>query len=327
MISSLKRPLFIIVFGAVCIGVGWLIHLPAGVGFSSELRLNSGTYTNPLLECDIAQGAINAEKQNFQDDLNTFVLNEEAAKRLDDTGVYFRDLNNGPSFGVNSSHEFVPASVLKVPVMMSYYKWAETTPGVLDQTIALTNANVLPAQLGDVPENEALTVGKTYTVEALINQMIRYSDNQALTLLFYKIPLDQQTALYSDVGIDPAIISDPNAQVSVKQVSAFFRILYNASFLTQADSEKALKLLTTTVYDDGLRAGVPNAIEIAHKFGVRPLDDGSTELHDCGIVYYPKHQYLLCVMTRGRSEDSLASAIKDISAFVYKEIDDQYGGK
>ena len=73
---------------------------------------------------------------------------------------------------------------------------------------------------------------------------------------------------------------------------------------------------------------MPSNIKISHKFGevVFTNDDSSksTELHDCGIVYYPKHPYFLCIMTHGDNFDKLESTIKDISGAVYSEVQKMY---
>jgi beta-lactamase class A len=153
--------------------------------------------------------------------------------------------------------------------------------------------------------------------------MIVYSDNQSLISLFSAIPQNELMHLYTLLGINPDVVSNPTASLTVKQYSAFFRILFNSSFLSQKNSENILSQLEQSSFDDGLRAGVPNEISIAHKFGER-LFDGKQQLHDCGIIYYPKHPYLLCVMTRGNDIESLRDAIAKISRFVYKKIDQQY---
>ena len=126
------------------------------------------------------------------------------------------------------------------------------------------------------------------------------------------------------MGVDPKIIEDTNATISVKQYSIFFRILFNSSFLSRTNSEYALSLLSKTEFGAGLRSGVPENILIAHKFGERTTQDGLNQLHDCGIVYYPDHPYLLCVMSRGENLHNLIDSIKKTSEFVYKTIQEQY---
>jgi hypothetical protein len=63
------------------------------------------------------------------------------------------------------------------------------------------------------------------------------------------------------------------------------------------------------MYNDGLKAGIPANIELAHKFGERGIigmnGREQKQLHDCGIIYYPKHPYILCIMTRGYERDKL----------------------
>jgi len=62
---------------------------------------------------------------------------DELMKRYTDAGllqdgsVYFRDLNNGMWFGINEGVFYRPASMLKVPVMIAYFKLAESTPAIL----------------------------------------------------------------------------------------------------------------------------------------------------------------------------------------------------
>ena len=100
---------------------------------------------------------------------------------------------------------------------------------------------------------------------------------------------------------------------------------YNATYLSQEYSEKALKLLTEPDIP-GIRAGVPTTITVAQKFGERSVYDTNNnltdrELHDCGIVYKPGSPYLLCVMSRGKDFDTMAKNISDLSALVYQNID------
>jgi hypothetical protein len=88
-------------------------------------------------------------------------------------------------------------------------------------------------------------------------------------------------------------------------------------------SEKALAYLARTDYRKGLVAGVPPTIAVAHKFGLRRMNE-MKQLHDCGIVYYPDHPYLLCVMTSGPVPDYLDTTIADISRFIFEAVDRQY---
>ena len=61
---------------------------------------------------------------------------------------------------------------------------------------------------------------------------------------------------------------------------------------------------------------------VAHKFGVRNLDaETLKQFHDCGIVYYPDHPYLICIMTRAKDLDDGIQFLREVSRRVYEEVD------
>jgi beta-lactamase class A len=315
----------------ICIGfsIGVLLPHPhldllsSYLSYSKQVRSNEGRFTNPLLECEIAEGTIDAEKINFKKDLELFVKKIEATTSTNEIAVYFRDLNNGPTFGINQEDPFIPASLLKVPVMMTYYRAADSNPEILNKKIVFQGETASPAEQTILP-TKRLTKGQSYSIDELIEHMIIYSDNDAVLLLFKEIPIKEFTYLYNLLGVNSKVISDFSASLSVKQYAAFFRILFNSSFLSQERSEKALSLLSQIDFKKGLREGTPQNVLLAHKFGERQINTGERHFHDCGIVYYPKHPYLLCVMTRGAETPTLERAISEISSFVYSKIDAQY---
>lgn len=302
---------------------GFFHHHEYGTSFEVRSGMEKGGFTNPLLECEIARDAIASAKEDFTPDLEDFVALEKRNNKLDALSVYFRDLNNGPVVNVGANESFIPASLLKVPVLISYLRYAEDIPGVLSQEITYTT----PIDVGytqEYPPEKSLELGKTYTAKQLLEQMAKYSDNQALILLSSHLPKTYQEDLYGRVGVDNDFIWNPNSALTVRQYSIFFRILFNSSFLTQKNSEYALKLLSESTFKDGLVAGVPGNIPVSHKFGEREVK-GLQQFHDCGIIYYPKHPYMLCVMTRGgATNETLVGVIKRTSAFVYAKIEGQY---
>jgi beta-lactamase class A len=320
----------ITVGGALLAGGGYaagaILHgapLNNGIDGFVELRLGAanGDLTNPVLECK--EGVpIAVEKQDFRRDLEAFVGRLERSDRISRIGVSFRDLNNGPSFGIDRDVPFLPASLLKVPVMITFLKKAETDKGILDLRLRFIEPVMNVPQL--FPPEIELERGKTYTVKELIERMIKYSDNEALFLLAPHIPEDEERRLYSLLGIDIDTVRSASGAMSVREYNSFFRILYNSSFLSRENSEYALSLLRDADFNGGLRRGVPDNIPVARKFGERELGSGKQHFHDCGIVYYPQHPYLLCIMTQGNDIASQMEAITSISNFVYVKIAEQY---
>jgi beta-lactamase class A len=241
---------------------------------------------------------------------------------ISEMAVYLRDLNNGPWLGIDENKKFAPASLLKIPVMIAYYAEAERNPSILNQKVVYTDTTNLNAN-ENIKPNNAIEKGKEYTINELIRRMIVYSDNDAMALLVEKLPLSIQDKVYQDLGL-----SIPGARtledfMTVKEYASFFRILYNASYLSKEYSQKALELLSEVDFANGIRAGVPSKIRVANKFGERNFQ-GRKQLHDCGIVYYPNNPYLLCIMSRGDDFSEMAQSIRDVSALVYRDFDILY---
>lgn len=294
--------------------------MPKTIEEGRQIREGHGILTNPLLECDVAAGAIDAPKVRFEKELKTQVAAIDGRDGVADIAVYYRDLNNGPAFGVNQHTPFLPASLLKVPLMMAFYKHAESDPSVFEQKVTYNKATEVTLANPTILPEKKLTDGKEYGVQELLQRMIAYSDNSAMELLYPLLPEQEYVNLYANLGIEGIDSANPASALTVIEYSTFFRVLFNASYLTQASSEKALQILTESTFAEGLRAGVPYQIQVAHKFGERDLGDGLFQLHDCGIVYVPKRPYLLCIMTRGKSQKVLETAIQDISKFTYDQV-------
>src|SRR6185312_8614891 len=100
------------------------------------------------------------------------------------------------------------------------------------------------------------------------------------------------TDLYSNLGVAYNGDDTVSDYMTVSGSSLFMRVLYNATYLSRDDSEKALSLMAQTDFTDGIESGVPNGITVAQKFGEANVAQGSTvvghEFHNCGVVYYPE---------------------------------------
>lgn len=294
---------------------------PAG---AHEVRQGGYQFINPLLECDTTEGGDTRELKPFKYKVEAMVRDKLATGEAFGVSVYFRDLDNGPWFGLNEDVKFSPASLLKVPVMMGYLKLAETAPEVLQTKIRYKGDFDLAAFQFFAPRQH-LEPGKFYTVDELIYRMIAYSDNNAYELLLRNIDTDYLDQILADLNIEhePAEREDI---LTVKTYSGFFRVLYNASYLNKQMSEKALECLSHDFFNVGIIAGVPPGTTVASKFGEWAVDEqsGIKQLHEFGIVYHPEHPYLLGIMTRGHDIRSLAGVIQDISRLIYEEIEAQH---
>jgi len=323
---SLKNNLKIFIFSLLFAGVGYFLgkQNQNTSPIFSEIRFNKKNYLfiNPLLECESSSFSSNIAFDSLKDKLFAQIDKLKTTEQISSVSIYIRDLNNGPWLGINEKDDFSPASLIKVPLLITYYKQAESNPDLLKQTLIYTPKKNELVQ--DIVPSITLIPDKPYTIEELIREMIVYSDNQAYELLLNNIDNQLLVNTYQDLGVDLSnAFVNPNGNIiPVKSYAAFFRVLFNASYLNNEMSEKALRLLSEVQYKDALVKGINNPnINIAHKFGERTFTDtGEKQLHDCGIVYLPQKPYLICVMTRGTDFTNLASAIAQISQTIYQDL-------
>lgn len=280
-------------------------------------------FINPLLECEMGESVMLKPLQTAKQDVAALIEGWKQDDTSLSVAVYYRNLNDGPTFGINEKERFLPGSLLKVPTLMGFLKEVEQNPGILRKVVRNElDERALPFQ--SIAPQERLVRGRSYTIEQLLGRMIRYSDNGATSLLNERGGLRMMERVYSDLGLSREEV------ITIKQYTSFFRMLYNASYLDKKYSNYALSLLAQSEFKAGLAAGLPSSVTIAHKFGEQAYrTDLATEkydwaqLHDCGIIYYPQNPYLLCVMTRGKRLEHLAPVIADISKLVYKNVDRQ----
>lgn len=208
--------------------------------------------------------------------------------------------------------------------MIAYFKQAESDPSLLGKE--LLNTQIYNSADQNIQPEITLAPNQQYTIEELIKRMIIYSDNLAYNLLNDYIDAQTVINVYNDLGVDISQAqNNPDGNViSVKSYASFLRVLYNSSYLNKDMSEKALKLLSLSRFTQGIVAGVPRDITVAHKFGERQyLATGQKQFHDCGIVYLPQKPYLVCIMTRGQNFNDLIDTIRDISSQIYNSINSQ----
>jgi len=285
-------------------------------------------FIDPLLAYDNTIESNLPIYNSFKNKLQNLVNKLSPNTSTEKIGLFFKDFKNDFSYGINENSQFHPASLFKVPLMMSYLAALQNDPNLLNKTI-LYKGGVDANQLETTKPKQYIEPGDTYTISDIINYMIIYSDNNATNLLLSIIDKQSFDAIFNNLGIQlPSSVSEKFINfVTPKQFALFFRILRNSTYLDLDTSEKALEILSKSDYKNGLVAGVPSGITVSHKFGEYASEDSSGnkiyQLHDCGIIYGP-HNYLLCIMTMGKDYDNLKNDIVSISKFIYREIVNNY---
>lgn len=303
--------------------------------YSSEQSGGVAYFTQDNLDYKFIKPLLNVEFINQEDSLKQFPLLvkvkkqvEEEVKRNSDVeiGFYFNDLSNAGWFGVNEDEKFIPASLLKLPMLVSYYKLRESEPDLFEKQIFYQGEDYNPDR--NTVEASTVKPGGTYTVKELMHTMIVDSDNNALELL-YQYRKDALKDVFEDLQAPLPESRDDIARtdfLSPKELAKFFLVLYHGSYLKKVDSDEALQLLSETKYKDGLVAGIPFDVTVSHKYGERKITLGNgniaNEFHDCGIVYFTKSPYKICVMTKAENLtiEKSSKIISNISKTVYEAM-------
>lgn len=284
-------------------------------------------HLSPFLSCVDEKGLNLSEIHYFRPRIDEYITKVISQHPDIHISYYFRDLNNGIWIGVNEKDEFSPASLMKLPLMITVLKMAQEKPDILQFKILFKKKDFENVDEDSGFEKKDNTY---YSIEELLNQMIEYSDNAASLILMQFAGMDKVEKTENDLDLTVSKSADIYSNfVRVKSYAATFRILYNGSYLNREMSEKALGILAKAQFKGGIRAAVPSSYTIAHKYGERdwldPKGNRKTlQLHHFGIVYYPTKPYLIGVMTRGGATKEIKEKIiTDLAKITFEEVEKQ----
>jgi beta-lactamase class A len=250
------------------------------------------------------------------------MINKFTTGPVKSVSVYFRDLNDGSWMSIAGDNLFYPGSLIKVPIMIYFLQQEQEHPGTLGKELAYEKPKErFPSQ---VYNGDSILNGRKYKISELLNYMIVESDNNATNLLAKNLKNDRFCKIFTDLEIPPDRINDVGYQISAKDYSKFFRILYNSTYLPRNYSEFALELLAKSKFNRGISRDLPQDIVIAHKFGEagRNYD---MDFSETAIVYHPKDPYLLTVMTKGTEAKLQTDVVSKIADEVYRFVSGKTG--
>ena len=236
-------------------------------------------------------------------------LESEVSQLLDAAdasgGVTLTELSTNQSWSLNGDESFVAASTYKLPVLM---KDAE------DIAAGRTSPNdLLCYDSGDWEDGyfSDYEDGACYTRAELDRRVGVYSDNTAAHILVrYDGGADALNAYARGYGAANSEFYEPNTTTT-----------NDLAWLWQAEAEGMAggsaaqtylyPLLTNTVYEEGIPAGVPAGTTVVHKVGI--LD---SELNDAALVEGgPRGSYVLTVCTDGGSWQLIAEVAQAVAQF------------
>jgi beta-lactamase class A len=263
------------------------IHLPS-VNFQGETIIIEGN----------KEGKEKAEKTKK-------AFSEKANNYSGVYALYVVRLNDGYSYGVNENGVMQAASLIKLPVLMTLYKEAETGRIDLEMKYTLKNSDKRPGS-GSLASKPAGTV---LTYRDLARLMGKQSDNTAFNIIRNVLGEEKINAEIKSLGMSKTSLVDN--ETSPRDIGTLFEKLWNLEIISQKSRDEILEFLTATIYENWLAAGIPSDVRVAHKYG--------RELHvvnDAGIVYSQK-PFVLVIMSEGVVEREADEIIPDLTKIIY----------
>lgn len=316
--------------GCLGLGIGYAVWGPIfNVDPSASRHKKCATnyrFVNPEPDCETLEATI-GRMRDAEQEADAIVTRALEDGKVTRTSVFSRDLTTLQYVGINERSLYSPASLLKIPLMVAYLKYAETNPDVMHTMLTYPGGDDLNSaqQLQTFESKSSLQVGQAYSVENLIKRMIKYSDNNATSLLLASIDQGflERTFLELGIKIPREHVNTTRDFVTTVSFAAIFRTLYNSSYLSRESSEKALALLSKSTFDQGIRSILPAHTPLVEKYGERTVLDETgklalRELHECGIVYAENRPFTFCVFTEGKNFEDMLSTLRDIEKALYK---------
>ena len=236
--------------------------------------------------------------------------------------IIIQDLDSGWEINFNKDKLVASASLVKIPIMLSYFYAAEEKKISLKSTLYLKASEKVEGSkvLGDKPAGSVFTLGE------LIEPMIIQSDNTATNLLIDFLGFDALNAYFKKMGLKNTNLARKMIDfkerkegienyTTAEDMAFLLAGLYRNNFLNKEISKHCLFLLGKQKINDRIPRNLPKeGIAIAHKTGLE-----RHVCHDVGIVYTPKGNFLICVLVK--HENKLAKPAKkfisDIALLTY----------
>lgn len=302
------------------------------------IRLSTGgVFRLAALACAlIAPAHAAGQSERGTDALEAKVRELISASGAETVAVAFRDLQTGRELLINPGVSFHAASTMKVPVMLEVYREAREGKLSLDERLHVKNEfksiadgstfSVSPAD--DSEQTLYKKVGSTETVRELLRLMITESSNLATDIIIERVTAARVMDLMRRMGArdirvlrgvedGKAFERGLNNTTTARDLLILLRAVASGRAVSRAASKEMADILLAQKFNEGIPAGLPAGVRVAHKTGsITKIE------HDAGIVYVPgRRPYVLVVLVRGIAEEARAhKLIADISRAVYDDV-------
>ncbi len=233
------------------------------------------------------------------------------ANEKGDYSVVIKNLKTGEFYNLNEKHIYTSASLYKLWTMGTVFQQIKDGKLTMDKTLSASIPTLNAAfNLGD--DAEATQGAITRTVEDAVEQMITISHNYSAILLTYTV----KNATVQKFLADNQFTSSQTKTIPTttpEDIAKYFEKLYKGELISKEASNQMLEILKRQELNDRIPKYLPEKTVIAHKtgelYGVK---------HDAGIVFSPKGDYIIILMSDTASQAHAAEVEAKISKAVWE---------
>ncbi|MEO8138104.1 MAG: serine hydrolase [Gemmatimonadota bacterium] len=235
---------------------------------------------------------------------------------------------------INGQLRYHAASTMKLPVLIELARrvdageltWAQTIP-VRNSFRSLADGSQYSLDLGDDSDSTLYEqIGHDLAIERLARLMIVRSSNLATNVLLERLDPSRVNATAHALGADSievlrgvedgkAYALGLNNTTTARDLALLLDAIARGRAASRAQTARMLEFLLGQEFNDGIPAGLPPGVRVAHKTGWITATS-----HDAAIIYPPgRGPYVLVILTRGYEEPQQASRLMaDLSEMVYR---------
>jgi len=230
-------------------------------------------------------------------------------------GIVVHNLINNENYALNEHQVFQSGSLYKLWVMATAYD--QIINGVLrENDIMKQEIPILNEKFKIATEDAERKEGDiTLSVADALYQMITVSDNYAALLLSEKVRLSNVVKFLNSNGFSESKVGTDGSipTTTASDMALFFEQLYKGTLINKEYDEKMLDLLKQQKLNEKIPKKLPEDVSVAHKTG-----EFNSFTHDAGIVYTPKGDYIIVILSESQSPLEAEQKIADISEAVYR---------
>lgn len=263
-------------------------------------------------------------KNNFFQDLKG-IVSERFKGSNAEYAFFIKKLGfSGLKLVHEEAKQFPAASLIKLPILATAFYAIGEKKVSLEEIVVIKKRDVT----GGSGKLKALSLPRKLTFGQLLELMISSSDNTAANKVIQLLGFEYINDIFKKLGLSHTVLTRKMMDFSQRKkgvenytsasdIAYLLERIYRKKFINRKLSRLALSFLKKQRVNDRLPRYLPSEAVVAHKTG---LERGV--VHDAGIVFSPKGNYLICVLVKGAKSAKAKKFIAQLSLLAYNLIND-----